>query len=263
MGLHAHPLYPLVVAANRDEFLDRPSEPARFWPEAPGFLAGRDLRAGGTWLGVTRSGRFAALTNIRDPLRHDPGAPSRGDLVVRFLLGRDGPVEHLAGVAAEPVRRNPYNLLAGAGGRLAWHSNAVSRPREVGAGVHAVSNALLDTPWPKTTRSAARLAEIASRKKLSELRKGIPVYPTLRTSVTFRAEDKAKVLKRLKAEMGSMDSEELLTMDGFRHRFEDGWALVRASGTEPKIRLLAEARGAERADEIMRLMSDAVRRCVK
>ena len=163
LGLHAHPLYPLVVAANRDEFLDRPSEPARFWPEAPGFLAGRDLRAGGTWLGVTRSGRFAALTNIRDPLRHDPGAPSRGDLVVRFLLGRDGPVEHLAGVAAEPVRRNPYNLLAGAGGRLAWHSNAVSRPREVGAGVHAVSNALLDTPWPKTTRSAARLAEILER----------------------------------------------------------------------------------------------------
>ncbi len=116
---------------------------------------------------------------------------------------------------------------------------------------------------PDGVLAAARLAEIASRKKLSELRKGIPVYPTLRTSVTFRAEDKAKVLKRLKAEMGSMDSEELLTMDGFRHRFADGWALVRPSGTEPKIRILAEARDAARAKGIMKDMSDAVRRCVK
>lgn len=163
LGLHAHPLYPLVVAANRDEFLDRPSEPARFWPEDPGLLAGRDLRAGGTWLGVTRSGRFAALTNIRDPRRQDPAAPSRGALVVRFLKGRDAPVEHLGRVAAEPVRRNPYNLLAGAEGRLAWYSNAGAGPQEVRAGVHAVSNALLDTPWPKTTRSAARLAEILGR----------------------------------------------------------------------------------------------------
>ena len=119
------------------------------------------------------------------------------------------------------------------------------------------------TYCPDGILAAARLVEMASRTKLSELRKGVPSYPTLRKAVSFKAEDKPKVLRKLKAEMSSIDSEELLTMDGFRHRFEDGWALVRASGTEPKIRLLAEARGAERADEIMRLMSDAVRRCVK
>jgi phosphoglucosamine mutase len=116
---------------------------------------------------------------------------------------------------------------------------------------------------PDGILAAARLVEIASRKRLSELRKGIPCYPTLRQAVSFRSEDKPKVLKRLKAEMGAIESEELLTMDGFRHQFEDGWSLVRASGTEPKIRMLAEARDEARAKGIMRLMTNAVRRCVK
>lgn len=160
LGLKAHPLYPLVVAANRDEFLDRPAEEARFWPGDVGLLAGRDLRAGGTWAGVTRSGRFAALTNVRDPRAFDPAAPSRGELVLRFLRGADAPLEHLEALAREPSRRNGYNLLAAASGRLAWHSNAGGRPREVEPGVHAVSNALLDTPWPKTRRSAERLAAV-------------------------------------------------------------------------------------------------------
>lgn len=118
------------------------------------------------------------------------------------------------------------------------------------------------TYCPDGVLAAARLAEIASGGKLSELRKGIPVYPTLRQALSFRADEKARVLARLKEEMESVESLELLTMDGFRHRFEDGWALVRASGTEPKIRLLAEARDGARADEIMRLMTDAVRRCI-
>jgi uncharacterized protein with NRDE domain len=163
LGLRAHPLYRLVVAANRDEFLDRPAEAARFWPGGEGLLAGRDARAGGTWIGVTRAGRFAALTNVRDPRSFDPSAPSRGALVVRFLSDSDVPLSHLRKVADEPARRNGFNLLAGAGGRLAWHSNAGGAPREVAPGVHAVSNALLDTPWPKTTRSAARLGTILER----------------------------------------------------------------------------------------------------
>ncbi len=119
------------------------------------------------------------------------------------------------------------------------------------------------TYCPDGILAAARLVEMASEVKLSELRKEVPQYPTLRQTVPFRPEDKAGVLERLGAEMAALESEELLTMDGFRHRFEDGWALVRPSGTEPKIRLLAEARDPKRADEIMRLMSDAVRRCVK
>ncbi len=116
---------------------------------------------------------------------------------------------------------------------------------------------------PDGILAAARIVEIASEGRLSELRAAVPSYPTLRAAVPFRAEDRAGVLARLGEEMRSIDSEELLTMDGFRHRFADGWALVRPSGTEPKIRLLAEARDRERAQGIMRLMEDAVGRCVK
>lgn len=163
-GLHAHPRYPLVVAANRDEFVARPSEPVGFWPGHDGFLAGRDLVAGGTWMGVTRSGRFAALTNVRDPRSFDASAPSRGELVVRFLAGTDEPIAHLDTLAASGERRNGFNLLAAANGRLAWYSNAGGEPREIEAGVHAVSNALLDTPWPKVRRSAAGLARILGRE---------------------------------------------------------------------------------------------------
>ena len=160
LGLKAHPRYPLVVAANRDEFLERPSAPAAFWPGAGGLLAGRDHSAGGTWLGVTRTGRFAALTNVRDPRGLLPDAPSRGALVAGFLRASDAPIEHLSRIAADPVRRNGYNLLAGEAGRLAWHSNAAGGPREVAPGVHALSNALLDTPWLKTRRAAGRLARL-------------------------------------------------------------------------------------------------------
>ena len=94
LGLKVHPLYPLVVAANRDELLSRPSAPAAFWPGPGGLLAGRDLSAGGTWLGIAGTGRWALLTNVREPARHDPGAPSRGALV--------------PGHAAAPVLTKPF-----------------------------------------------------------------------------------------------------------------------------------------------------------
>lgn len=157
LALHAHPLFPLVVAANRDETLGRPTAPAAYWPEEDGLLAGRDLESGGTWMGVTRAGRFAALTNVRDPRAYDPAAPSRGGLAVRFLAGEDDPRDHVRAVAAERIRRNGFNLLAGAGGRLAWVSNAGGGPAEVTPGIHAVSNAALDSPWPKALRAAAGL----------------------------------------------------------------------------------------------------------
>jgi uncharacterized protein with NRDE domain len=164
LGLFVHPRYPLVVAANRDEFVARPSSAAGFWPERPGLLAGRDLAAGGTWMGVARSGRFAALTNFRDPRTFDPSLPSRGELVVRFLAASEAPVEHLRSLAATGERRNGFNLLAAAGGRLAWYSDRGGAPRDVDRGVHAVSNALLDEPWPKVSRSASGLARILGRE---------------------------------------------------------------------------------------------------
>ncbi|MBK9966221.1 MAG: NRDE family protein [Holophagales bacterium] len=160
LGLFAHPRYPLVVAANRDEFVARPSEAVCCWPGRGGLLAGRDLAAGGTWMGVTRSGRFAGLTNVREPRAFDPSAPSRGELAVRFLEASGPPLPHLRSLAATGGRRNGFNLLAAAGGRLAWYSNRGGVPRAVEGGVHGVSNALLDEPWPKVKRSVEGLARI-------------------------------------------------------------------------------------------------------
>jgi len=119
------------------------------------------------------------------------------------------------------------------------------------------------TYCPDGILAAARLVEIVGKRRLSELRKGIPRYPILRDAVEFYPKDRAKVLKCLEKELRSVDCDELLTMDGYRLQFEDGWALARPSGTEPKIRFLAEARSEKRAAEIMRLISSSVRRCVK
>ena len=116
---------------------------------------------------------------------------------------------------------------------------------------------------PDGILAAARIVEIADENKLSELRKGIPVYPILRGAEPFKLADKAKVLKCLESEMGAVKHIQLLRIDGYRLEFEDGWALVRPSGTEPKIRYLAEARNKKRADEIFDFVSTAVKRCVK
>jgi uncharacterized protein with NRDE domain len=157
LAWQAHPDFPLVLAANRDEFHHRATAPARFWPEAPELLAGRDLVAGGTWLGVTRSGRFAALTNYREP-----GAPrgecSRGLLVSSFLQGDAEPMTHAQAVMAEADRYSGFNLLLGEGGELVVLSNRGMPPRRLAPGVHALSNHLLDTPWPKVEKAHAGLA---------------------------------------------------------------------------------------------------------
>lgn len=154
-----HPDYPLVVAANRDEFRRRPAQAAHWWDDAPGVLAGRDLEAGGTWIGVTRQGRFAALTNRRDPARRAADAPSRGTLVLRALTDARAPVETLAELAADSGRYAGFNLLAGDGDSLAVHDNDSGEVRPLAPGLYGLSNARLDTPWPKLTLARARLAE--------------------------------------------------------------------------------------------------------
>jgi len=116
---------------------------------------------------------------------------------------------------------------------------------------------------PDGVLAAARLVDLVGRGRLSDLRKGIPRYPILRDSVRFDPRDRATVLKHVEDELRAVDCEEMLTMDGFRLQFEDGWALVRASGTEPKVRFLAEARSEKRAAEIMKQISSVVKRCVK
>lgn len=149
----AHPDYPLVVAANRDEWRERPALPAHWWNDHPALLAGRDLQAGGTWMGVTRGGRFAAVTNFRDPSEKNPTALSRGELVAQFLLGNEAPAAYLADLAGRAARYNGFNLLVGDGHELLYFGSREGGVRAVEPGVHALSNHLLDEPWPKVTKA--------------------------------------------------------------------------------------------------------------
>ncbi len=155
----AHPHWPLVVAANRDEWRDRPAEPAHWWPEHPNLLAGRDLQAGGTWMGVTRSGRFAAVTNFRDPSDRRSTALSRGTLVTDFLLSTDSPRDFLASLASRAAQYNGFNLLAGDREQLWYFGSREAEPRPVEAGVHGLSNHLLDEPWPKVRRAREAMSQ--------------------------------------------------------------------------------------------------------
>lgn len=160
----AHPAWRLVVAANRDEFHARPALPAGWWADAPRVLAGRDLRDGGTWMGVTRDGRFAALTNYRDPgFAQLEGAHSRGALVAGFLRGSADAETYARGVSADAARYNGFNLLVGDGEGLFYLSNRAAGVRRLEPGVYGLSNHLLDTPWPKVVRARRALQDALAR----------------------------------------------------------------------------------------------------
>ena len=154
-----HAAYPLVLAANRDEFTERPSAPAAFWDDAPDLLAGRDLRAGGTWLGITRGGRLAAITNYRDPASLKDGAPSRGQLVSDYLRSREGPEGYVQRLAPRAGLYNGFSLLAGDPAELIYYSNRGGAVR-LTPGIHGMSNHLLDTPWPKVDQGKQALERL-------------------------------------------------------------------------------------------------------
>lgn len=151
-----HPDYPLVVLGNRDELHARPAEPAHWWPEAPAILAGRDAEAGGTWLGVTRAGRFAVVTNRR-PGRRPPAAPSRGALAAGYLRSTQDAATAAAGIAGEAARYAGFNLLLADCATLEFVSNRESQ-QTLAPGVYAMANAGLDEPIPKVGRLRAGLA---------------------------------------------------------------------------------------------------------
>ncbi|WP_034297320.1 NRDE family protein [Herbaspirillum sp. RV1423] len=158
------PGMPLIAAANRDEFYQRPASAAGWWEDRPDIYAGRDLQAGGTWLGVTREGRFAALTNVRAPSEKRPDAPTRGKLVSDYLAGDFTPQQYVEHIRADAGQYNGFNLIAGDRDTLLWYSNKGDEdPRNgqpLGYGVYGLSNALLDTPWPKVTRAKAQFASL-------------------------------------------------------------------------------------------------------
>jgi uncharacterized protein with NRDE domain len=154
--------FPCVIAANRDEFHNRPAETAHWWQSEPKILAGRDLKAGGTWLGMTRSGRFAALTNFRDPEQRKADSPSRGNLVTSILRSSAGISETLHRLQQEGSAYNGFNLLFSDGEKLAIYESMSGIGRELGPGIYGLSNHLLDTPWPKVQAAKSRLSSALS-----------------------------------------------------------------------------------------------------
>ena len=153
-----HPRYPLVVAANRDEFHNRPTAAADYWKESPQLLAGRDLQAGGTWLGITRQGRFAAITNYREPQKKEPLLEqSRGHLVRDFLLDRAEPADYAGRLRERSDVYSGFSVLLGDPGELLCVSNRNEETVVVNAGSHGLSNHLLDTDWPKVHEGRAHL----------------------------------------------------------------------------------------------------------
>jgi len=152
LAWRCHPRYSLVLAGNRDEFHARPAAPASWWSDPPDLLAGRDLQAGGTWLGVTRDGRFAVVTNYRELGERMPDAPSRGGLIVDYARNRNTPHAFLDDLARDASAYAGFNLIASDADALGYYSNRAAAPRELAPGVYGLSNHLLDTPWPKLTR---------------------------------------------------------------------------------------------------------------
>lgn len=202
LAWQAHPHYPLVVAANRDEFFERPTASAQFWPEQPNLLAGRDLLAGGTWLGVTRNGRFAALTNYREVVEtsvqssgssSETATPSRGHLVSDFLQDDTSASAYLNHLATQAGHYPPFNLICGDLNQsegLWYYSNrnqhqahsaqalpalSAMSAQPVSPGIHGLSNHLLDTPWPKVLQGKAAL-----QQALDTLPQKPPLFALLR-----------------------------------------------------------------------------------
>lgn len=187
-ALNRHPHFPLVLIANRDEFYDRPTTPMHWWEKSSGIIAGRDERSGGTWFGATSNGRFSAITNYRDPLTVKSDAPSRGGLVSGWLRSSENASEYFTRISADGASYNGFNLLFGRIGgngqvELHWYSNrfvtpgsnSVSRATGVGrtsilpvigpvsTGLHGLSNAFLDTPWPKVTQGVEKFGKVLDR----------------------------------------------------------------------------------------------------
>ena len=155
-----HPRYPLILTANRDEFYERPTQTLDFWPDRPEIAAGRDLERMGSWLGINRQGRLAAVTNYRETRAQRPDTRSRGQLVTDFLTSRIEAPDYLHRLQADSHLYNGFNLIVGDAQGLYYCSNRCAKASLVKPGIHGLSNRLLDTPWPKVRDGRSRMAAI-------------------------------------------------------------------------------------------------------
>jgi len=162
-----HPAYSLIFGGNRDEFYERPTAPADYWDEAPHVLAGRDLKAGGTWMGITRNGYWGVVTNIRDDHPRRDDARSRGTLIADYLRDEPTPRAYLDRIAAEADQYNGFNLLVGTPNALYYLSNREGAVQAVESGLHGLSNDRLDTPWPKVRRAKKGLRDRIEESKVT------------------------------------------------------------------------------------------------
>ena len=160
LAYDVHPEYRLILAANRDEFFNRPTLPMAFWEDHPNILAGRDLKCGGTWLGITRSGRLAAITNYREPGGPKPDAPSRGHLVSAFLSGNSSSYAYLEAISAVGQTYSGFNLIVGDASGLYYYSNRRPGIHKLEPGWYGLSNHLLNTPWPKVEKGIALMKSV-------------------------------------------------------------------------------------------------------
>lgn len=165
-----HSTYDLIFAANRDEFYGRPTEAAHFWDEHPDVLAGKDLKAGGTWMGITRNGAVSALTNYRDFTTTKDNPPSRGHLVLDYLVDGGDPEPYLKKVDERAGLYNGFNLLAGTTDKLMYYSNQVKEIRRLSPGLYGLSNHLLNTPWPKVEQARIDLQHAVNQQDITENR---------------------------------------------------------------------------------------------
>jgi len=161
----SHPDYKLILAANRDEFHGRPSQEAHWWPDLPDVLAGRDLQAGGTWLATARSGRFAAVTNYREQQRAQAGLRSRGEIVTNFV-STDVDAMTFISTFADDIYAG-VSILAADQENICYTSNRGDEPVSLEPGIYGLSNASLDTPWSKLTRSKDALTALIDAEKVN------------------------------------------------------------------------------------------------
>jgi uncharacterized protein with NRDE domain len=197
---------PLIAAANRDEFYDRPATPAGAWPEHPQVFAGRDLQGGGSWMGITQDGprgpKFAAVTNIRGPQERRTDAPTRGALVADYLAGDLSASEYIERIADGADAYNGFNLVLGDRETLYWFSNRGAADERNGKalepGIYGISNGLLDAPWPKVVRTKAQFASLlcqgAPEDAYFEMLADTTCAPDLRLPDTGIAIDLERVL---------------------------------------------------------------------